>query len=367
MNGGKVEVGSDTDRTDRLDSLEEIERVDRSGMLAIVQRFDHQLHQSLETASGLAFPEIRGVSGAVLLGLGGSAIGGDLVRAWLGSDLGFPFAVVRGYTLPGWVGASTLCVASSYSGNTEETLAALEAARERGAPCVVLTSGGELERIARRDGLPIFPFPEGQPPRTALPYSFVAVLWALCGAGLIPDPLPAVRSSRDWVRGRLRLFGPDNPTVENPAKLLARKLGGRIPVVYGSHERLGLIARRWAAQFCENAKVVAYSSELPEMNHNEVAGWEHPQEALKRLVPILLRDHEDHPRIQIRLEITREILGARVDPVLECWSAGSTWLERLWSLVLLGDFASVYLAVLNREDPTPVEAIEALKLRLKQY
>lgn len=364
--GGKVEV-LHLDRTGWLDSQEELERVDRSGMLSILERFDLQLQTALETAAALGFPVTPDFSGVALLGLGGSAIGADLVRAWLGASLKVPFAVVRGYTVPGWVGSSTLCLASSYSGNTEETLAALTEARNRGAWCAALTSGGELERIARREGLPLFPFPAGQPPRTALPFSFVGVLWALSGAGLIENPWPALESSRRWLRGRLRLFGPATPAANNPAKLLAQRLVGRIPVVYGSNDRLSLVARRWASQFSENSKVLAYSAELPEMNHNEIVGWEHPREALKRLVPILLRDHEDHPRVQIRMEITREILGGRVDPVLEYWSAGSSWLERLWSLVLLGDFASVYLAVLNREDPTPVEPIETLKIRLKQY
>lgn len=355
------------DRTTWLDSREEMERLDRGGMLDMVCRFDHQLETALELARSVPLPEAPEFERAVLLGLGGSAIGGDLVRAWLGSELQVPFSVIRGYSLPPWVNRRTLCIGSSYSGNTEETLSALAEARDRGAWCACLTSGGELERLARREGLPVFPIPGGQPPRTALPYSIVGVLWVLAGCRLIQSPWPALESSIEWVRNRLRLYGPESPSRDNPAKLLAQSLVGRIPVIYGSTERSGPVARRWATQLSENAKVLAYSAELPEMNHNEIVGWEHPREVLGRFAPIFLRDHEDHPRVQIRMEVTREILSSRAEPVLEFWSAGGSWLERIWSLVLLGDLASIYLAFLNREDPTPVEAIESLKARLKQY
>jgi glucose/mannose-6-phosphate isomerase len=350
-----------------MDSLDEVDRYDRGGMLDLTSRFDRQLETALEIARSAVFPSTPRIERVALLGMGGSAIGGDLVRAWLGPQLTVPFSVIRGYLAPPWVNAATLCIASSYSGNTEETLEALQDVRSRGAWCACITSGGELERIARREEFPLFPFPGGQPPRTALPFSFVGVLWVLAGAGLIEPPWAQVEGSLDWVRNRLRLLGPETSTRDNPAKLLAQDLTGRIPVIYGSSGRCALLAKRWASQFSENAKVLAYSAELPEMNHNEIVGWEHPREVLAGLSPIFLRDHEDHPRVQIRMEITREILSSRAAPVLEYWSAGSGWLERLWSLVLLGDFASIYLALLNREDPTPVEAIESLKMRLKQY
>lgn len=355
------------DKTLLLDSRPELAKRDRGGMLSILGRFDQQLSEALTVAGALSIPSGRPVSKIILLGLGGSAIGGDLVRAYLGSDLGVPFIVSRGYSVPGWVDENTLAVVSSYSGNTEETLSAMESAVETGAFCVTMTSGGELERIARRDDLPLVPFPEGQPPRTALPFSFVGLLAVLEALGFVEGRLADVEASLEWVSGRMQVLGPDNPSHENPAKSLALQLYGRIPVVYGSQERLSLVARRWAAQFSENAKVLAYSSELPEMNHNEIVGWEHPADGLEWLVPVFLRDQDDHPRLQIRIEITGEILRGRVDPVLECWSSGETWLERLWALILLGDHASLYLALLNREDPAPVEVIESLKARLKQY
>ena len=355
------------EKSQLLDNLSELKKRDRGDMLGVLARFDQLMATALDRAAEVEVARRDDVEAVVLLGLGGSAIGGDLVRAYLGRDLKVPFEVVRGYTIPGWVGRRTLALVSSYSGNTEETLAALQSVRSSGATIVCMTSGGELEKTATRDGQTCFLFPEGLPPRAALPYSFAALLRTLAGAGLISDRSSELRDSLAWVRQRLEVYGPQNPTRDNPAKTLATRLVGKIPVIYGSAGRLIHVARRWAAQISENAKELAYFSELPEMNHNEIVGWQHPAEILRRLIPVFLRDQQDHPRVQIRHEITREFLGSRTEPVLEYWSAGELWMERLWTLVLLGDFASVYLALLNREDPTPVETIESLKVRLKQY
>lgn len=355
------------EKSQLLDNLSELKRRDRSGMLDILAHFDQFLSTSLESAPRVELPQRNRIESVVLVGLGGSAIGGDLVRAYLGSDLKVPFQVVRGYTVPGWVSRSTLALVSSYSGNTEETLTALQAVNTAGATVVCMTSGGELQRSATRDGQPVYRFPEGYPPRTALPFSFVAIISALARVGLISDRTAELEASLPWIRNRLEVYGPGNPQRDNPAKTLATRLVGKVPVIYGSTRRLAYVARRWATQISENAKELAYFSELPEMNHNEIVGWQHPAEMLRRLAPIFLRDQQDQPRVQIRLEITREFLGRKTEPVLEYWSAGGPWLERLWTLVLLGDFTSVYLSFLNREDPTPVETIESLKVRLKQY
>ncbi len=345
--------------------LAELEKWDRSRMLSILGAVDHQFEAALEAAQTVRLERAPGIRNIVVLGLGGSAIGGDLVKAYLGADLKVPCEVVRAYAAPGYADRDTLALVSSYSGDTEETLAALQAVRDAGATIACLTSGGELERIARRNGYPVLTLPRGLPPRAALPSSFVALLSVLSGMGLISDRTGDLRSLVPWVRGRLRAYGPGNPARDNQARSLALELFGRVPVVYGSAGRLFPIARRWAGQFSENAKTLAYCNELPEMNHNEIVGWMHPDEALKRFVPVFLRDdREDHERVRVRLEITRELLEGRVEPVLEFWTAGESWLERMWTLVLLGDFASLYLALLNREDPTPVEAIDLLKSRL---
>jgi glucose/mannose-6-phosphate isomerase len=350
-----------------LDQPEELVKRDRNGMLSIVGRFDRMLEEAIEISHEMVPSRTNRVERVILLGLGGSAIGGDLVKAYLGSDLKIPFEVNRSYSIPGYVDRSTLVLASSYSGNTEETLAAFQKTLQRQAVCVCLTSGGELENLARQAGVSVAKFPRDLPPRTALPYSLASILSVLSCYGLIRDRSEELVASLDWVRGRLSAYGPETYQADNPAKSLAQAVQDHIPIIYGSQDRLHMIAKRWASQFAENGKQLAYASPLPEMNHNEIVGWEHPESILGRILPVFLRDHHDHPRVQIRAEVTREILAGKGAAVLEYWSLGETWMERFLTLVLLGDYASVYLAFLNDEDPTPVEMIDAFKVRLKQY
>ncbi len=350
-----------------LDDQARITALDQGGMLGLVAGFGEFLDEAVGIARKADLPCPKSIRNVVVLGLGGSAIGGDLVTTLMGDQLDVPIKVIRGYGLPGFVDVSTLVIASSYSGNTEETLSALQAALETRARIVCLTSGGEMEEIASEQGLPLVKLKAGQPPRSALPFSFAALLRVLAAAQLLPDMMDPLEASVDWINHLSRVYGPETRTRDNQAKKLALKIGSRLPIIYGSHDRLEFVARRWAAQFSENGKQLAYSSALPEMNHNEIVGWKHPARALGELVPVFLRDCEDHPRTQLRFEITRELLAERVEPVLEYWSLGDSRLDRFWSLVLLGDFASVYLAALNQEDPTQIDMIESLKSRLSQY
>jgi glucose/mannose-6-phosphate isomerase len=353
--------------TEKLDDLVRLSELDERGMLNILGRFDRQLEEAVgigESAS-LAI-DAASIRLALISGLGGSAIGGDFLRAYLGKSLRVPLLVNRGYTLPGFVDKSTLVILSSYSGNTEETISAFEEARAAGARMICITSGGQIERMAEESRTPRIKIPAGYPPRSALGYSAIPTLVALGRLGLAPERAAEVRSSIAWVRRKIALFAPECPLRENQAKGLAKSLHRKIPVIYGSQDRLDAVAVRWRCQFSENGKQLAYSASLPEMNHNEIVGWKHPAPALRQVMPVFLRDHEDHPRVQIRAEITRDILADRAGAALEFWTDGETWLERLWTLVLLGDYASVYLAFLNQEDPTPVDAIEGLKNRLKE-
>lgn len=354
------------DRAMVLDQEEEIERYDRSGMISTVSRFDEQLSDALQIVEKTDLPRYREVDHVLVCGLGGSAIGGELLTAYLGNDLGKPLVLNRNYQVPGFVNKGTLAIVCSYSGNTEETLAALEEVASAGAQIVCIAAGGVLAGLAVERGFPLVSLPEGYAPRAAFGYPFVSMLGILARAGLISDRLSEVRESIEWVRRRIRNYEPQSPLKENPAKRLAGRLHGRIPVIYGSEGRLGPIARRWATQISENAKQLAYFNQLPEMNHNEIVGWEHPAAWLPGIAAVFLRDHQDHPRVQIRTEITRDLLESKVEGVVECWSDGSKWLERMWTLIMLGDFASVYLAILNREDPTPVDIIEDFKARLNQ-
>lgn len=353
--------------SEMLDDLVHLSELDERGILNILARFDRQIEEALQIGLAADLPTDAGsVRNIVISGLGGSAIGGDFLRAYLGRSLRLPLLVNRSYSVPGFVDESTLVILSSYSGNTEETISAFEEARSAGARLLCIASGGQVERMAEAAGCPCLKIPTGYPPRTALAYSAIPILQAFTRLGLAPDFSKEVRNSVAWVRHKIQLLAPECPFKENQAKALARSLYRKIPVIYGSQDRLDAIALRWRCQVSENAKQLAYSASLPEMNHNEIVGWKHPTPGLRQVLPVFLRDREDHPRIQIRAEITREMLAGRSGAVLEFWTDGETWLERLWTLVLLGDYASVYLAFLNQEDPSQIDAIEGLKNRLKE-
>jgi glucose/mannose-6-phosphate isomerase len=272
--------------------------------------------------------------------------------------------VVRDYSLPGFVGPSTLVYVSSYSGNTEETLSAYAEARERGAAIVCSTTGGEVGRIAAQEGHDIIEVPPGYPPRAALGYSLVPLLHVLSKLGLAPDPSDDVADAAAVAQAGVGRLGLDADTDENEAKRLAAWFYGHVPVVYGSVPAMSVVASRWCGQFSENSKIVAHRNELPEMNHNEIVGWS-PTGALGgKARVVFLRDSDEHPRVSRRIDITRRTIERTGTEVREATSSGRTALGRLVSLIQIGDFTSFYLAVLNGVDPTPVAPIDALKKEL---
>ncbi len=350
----------------RLDDLEAIRKCDQQGMLGILESFDGQLEEALEIGLQADISIQKAIGTVLVCGMGGSAMAGDFLRAYLGTDLKIPLLVNRNYSIPGFADESTLALVCSYSGDTEETLSAFNEARRRGCQIICLSSNGELQRCSVEHGYPFLQIPGGSPPRAALGYLAIPLLIVLARLSLISDRCEEISRSVSWVRSRIELYGLESPEEGNAAKGLALQVHQKIPVVYGSEDRLEIVAKRWRGQFCENGKQLAYSSALPEMNHNEIAGWKHPAPALQQLLPIFLRDREDHPQIQVRTELTRQLVAEKSETFLEFWSEGESWLERLWTLILLGDYASLYLACLNRENPTPMRVAEDLKSRVRQ-
>ncbi len=350
-----------------LDNLELIKRIDSADIFSYLQRFDGQVAQALALSGQLGSEKWMGQMGAlrqiVFSGMGGSAIGGDLVRDLLGPDLGVPLLVNRGYSLP-FVDSKTLVVLCSYSGNTAETLSCFSEAREAGARILTITSGGQLLEASRRYATPVVLLPGGYPPRCAIGFTSILLLSLLARLQLAPD-LDIARWG-SWLEPRAHALGPGIPVRENSAKQLAERLQGCIVLIYGSQGRLGSVARRWAGQFAENGKQLAHFSVIPEMNHNELVGWRHPEQSLSRLAAVFLRDRDEHEEISRRFQLTADLVRERAGHCEEIWSSGSSWPERLWSLVLLGDFSSVYAGILNGEDPTPVEVIEEFKRHLKE-
>ncbi len=336
--------------------------LDRGDMRRLIRSFPRQLAEAVEVGRGLAVPaDYARVRAVVCLGIGGSAIGGDLLRCYLADTLKAPVVVVRDYQVPAFVGRHTLAIASSYSGNTEETLSAYEAAKVRGASLLCITSGGELARRAAADGVPLATIPRGYPPRTALAYLMVPALLALEKVGLVPAQEEALQESMALLSTLAQEY--DQPEPANPALAVASRLVGKLPVVYTSNA-LEVVGVRWRGQLSENSKVLAYSSTLPEMNHNEIVGWG-LLETVQRLVQVvLLRDGGDQARLQLRMEFLKELVARHSEPAIELFAQGQSRLARMLSLIHLGDWVSYYLALLNEVDPTPVKNIDMLKERL---
>jgi glucose/mannose-6-phosphate isomerase len=301
-------------------------------------------------------------SGLVVCGMGGSAIGADLVLAAL-PDLNVPAAVVRGYRLPGWVGPETLVVVASYSGQTEEALACAEQARSRGGAPVCISSGGRLGAFAEREGLPLVTVPGGGQPRAAVGVLSAAVLAALEAAGLCHDHSDDVEGAAAQLEAENSVLSPESEDTANPAKSLARRLAKQLAVVYGAGATTP-VARRWKGQINENAKAPAFFNELPELDHNELMGWTSLPRVTRASFALFLHDPEEDARLTRRAELTAreyEALGVSGELVA---ARGPSRLARLFSLVQLGDYVSCYLAVLYGVDPTPVDAIQAFKAGL---
>ena len=337
--------------------------VDPTGQAGEILRLSEHLTDALWRVDSAGIAPVDAAGGLIVAGMGGSAVGGRLAQGAIGARLRRPVVVADAYALPGFAGADTLVLCSSYSGTTEETLAAYDDAAERGAPRLVATTGGGLGERARRDGVPVIPIPGGFQPRAAVGYSLVAALEAATVCGAAP-------SLRDEIGGAAALaaelaaeWGPDGPE-DGAAKTLARRLDETVPVVAGTGVGASA-AYRWKCQINENAGIVAFSGAVPEIDHNEVVGWPAARE-LGRFSAVFLADPGAHPRNRLRIELTAEQARAGTDVVEIVAPRGETPLEHLISHVLLGDLVSLYLAVLRGKDPVAVPPIDALKAALAE-
>ncbi len=298
-------------------------------------------------------------------GMGGSGIAGDLVVGAWRERLRMPVQVLRDYYVPGWLGEDTLVVLSSYSGETEETLTAASQATERNAPCVAITSGGKLGTFYREMGIPVIDLPPGLQPRAALIRLLVPLVVVLSRFGVIPPADADLDDARASVERAVATLGPGVAAADNPAKSLAAELVGTVPVFWGA-EATAAVAQRWKGQVNENAKVPAYWGVLPEVDHNEICGFEGMDAfgPLARLV--MLRDPRHHRQVIRRFDLTRELVEGHVGGVVELTARGDTALGRVMDLVMAADYTSLYLGLLRGVDPGPVEMIGRLKGRLAE-
>jgi glucose/mannose-6-phosphate isomerase len=340
---------------------ETIARVDVTDQLTDVLALPEHLRDALWKAESAGLEPWDSPGGVIVAGMGGSAIGGELARAILGDHASRPLLTARAYGLPPWTTDQTTVLCASYSGNTEETLTCYEAAEVIGARRVVVTSGGKLAELARADGVPVIPVAGGYQPRAAVAYMTVAALEvaALCGVG--PRMNSEIDVAADHLEELVVEWGPEGDDA-GEAKRLARALNGTVPVIAGAGLTTPL-AYRWKTQINENAETPAFALELPELDHNDIMGWAAAGD-FGRFSAVFLDDDDAHPRVKERIALTARLIRPGAVGVHRVFSRGQTSVERVFSLVLLGDLVSLYLAVLRGVDPEPVVAIEAVKAEL---
>lgn len=350
-----------------LDDLNDLARLDSEDVLAAVERFADQCREGWEigrAASGL--PAADGIDSIVVLGMGGSGVSGDVIRSIVEPRLPIPFRVIKSYgPLPEWIGRNTLVFAVSYSGSTEETVAALEEAHTRGARAVTISSGGPLAEMAREYGLAHVRIPTGLQPRASLGYLTLPVLAVLVQIGLVPDMQSDIDEAIEVLTDVASRCHRRLPTDENPAKQLAARIHGRVPVVYGGTGLGATAAYRFKCDLNEYGKTPAFWHEVPELDHNEIVGWNQLSELTKQnFVLIFLRDKAEHDRIELRFEITRRLIEANVADVIEIPAEGDGVIARLLSLILITQLAAIYVGLGYEVDPGPVEVIQKLKSEL---
>lgn len=343
-----------------LDDLQKIKEIDAQGAFEVAKAQWQQLsfdEYDLSAIEGQQFERI------VLSGMGGSALAGLVAQRWWRSQSNIPLQVVREYDFPSYARSSkTLVITASYSGNTEEEVAALEEALSKKATIVTLSSGGRLEELAKEHGLPHLSIPSGLQPRMAVWYA-IRLLAAIADSlsatknavHELLDAQEAMQEFADWL-------GPEVPTRDNYAKQIAKQLHEKAVVIY-SGPSLDPAAYKWKISFNESSKNLAWSNQFSEFNHNEIMGWtSHPKE--KPFAVVQLISSFDHPQIKRRFDITNELLAEQMPDPIIVEAKGSTLIEQILWTIQLGDFVSLYLAVLNGVDPTPVDTIEELKKRL---
>jgi glucose/mannose-6-phosphate isomerase len=359
-----------------LDDVEGIKRIDRDGMLTILQRLPEYCKDAVERANKLRIPKIVEISGKrsityrtpkhiIVVGMGGSAIGGHFLKDWLRSSIPIPIEVCQRYTLPAYADKETLVFAISYSGNTEETLTCFLEAVERECMVICISSNGLLQEVCERIGLPLIRLPVGFPPRSAIPYLFFSLVVALKKIHVltdIDDDIAEVIHTLRLIRADLK---PETPISRNIAKKMALSIEGKIPLItcfsfYRS------VALRMKTQFNENSKTPATIEMFPELNHNETVGWTGQKTLPKNFSVILLRDPDEPIELKTRIDVTKQLVFDKgAANVFELWTVGKGKLAKMFSTMYIGDYSSIYLAILYGLNPTPVDIIDEIKHQLQ--
>ncbi len=340
--------------------------IDQQNYLGEIENLPSQLERAYQHAMSQSLPIWQGIRGVLIAGMGGSAIGADLLTAYAAPLCQVPIVVQRNYSLPAWAhGPETLVIASSHSGNTEETLAVFATAQLKGCRILVLSTGGKLAALARASNIPVWTFEHPGQPRAAVGYSFGMLLALLARLKLIPDPSRELSGTLSAMRKQQASLQAEIPVVQNPAKRLAGQLLGRWVMVFGA-DVLEPVARRWKGQVNELAKAWAQFEALPEADHNSLAGLSQPEQGLSSAMALFLRAASCHPRNLLRAELTRQaymLEGLNTDFID---AQGDTPLAQQWTALHYGDYVAYYLAMLYEIDPTPIKALEGFKKQLAE-
>lgn len=353
-----------------LDNLSKITELDTQNMFQMVYNWPELIEELLQYSFEVpAKAEVgkhtisyKGVISQIMIcGMGGSAISGEYLSVYLKKQLKIPVMVHRNYDLPAFISENTLIILISYSGNTEETISCLITAVKNSAKIIGIGSGGTLETFCKKYKLPFFKIPSGYQPRASFPLLFFPLLKILNTMKLLSLDQSAIDETLSLFRLMRQDFSPEKPTTSNQAKKIAQQLHGRIPVIWSP---FSCVANRMKCQLNENSKILALAEEFPELNHNHIVGWESWEEENPFIV-ITYRFEEEHPHVKLRFEITKEIIKDKVE-IVEIVARGTHLLSQLFSATYYGDYISMYLAILNNQDPSTVDSIVYLKNQLEQ-
>ena len=346
-----------------LDKLENINKIDKSGMLDDLVKTPVYCRDAIKRAKQVNVSKDVNPKNIVIVGMGGSAIAGEILQGWLRDTLSIPIQVCRDYILPAYVNKDTLIFVNSYSGNTEETLTAFLTAIQRKSTVLVVTSGGQLEAFCKKLQLSHVIVPSGLQPRVAIPYMFFSLPVLLEKLGILSNIEDELEETIQVLETVSNANAPNILTQDNRAKQLAIQILGTMPVIYGFRQ-YSSVAHRLKAQFNENSKVPSKSDAFPELNHNETVGYEAPETLTKTQSIILIRDPQEPAEIRNRIQTTTALVFNRAKTVMEIDAKGKGKLAKMFSVLCTGDFASVYLAILQNKDPTPVNVIVRVKNEL---
>ena len=340
--------------------------IDKDDMYQSIWDFPENIIDAIELSENITLKnEYRDLNNIIIAGMGGSAIGGDVVYSLIKNEIKIPFVVNRGYDLPAWANSSTLIICSSYSGNTEETISILEEAKSLDAKVIGITTGGVLESLCKNYSFDFVNIPSGLQPRAALAFSFIPLLYILKKTSLINVEVKNwLESSVDLIKSKREEYSLNKEN--NPVYQLANKLYNKLPIIYADSGSLETVAVRFKGQICENSKILAYHSIYPEMNHNEIVGWENNEEYFSNYYVLWLMDEEMNSRNKSRKNIISEILSDLNVSQQEIKVDGNSFKERFLLLIHYGDWLSYWCAILHNTDPSPVKNIQTLKDKLSK-